>query len=118
MQPQSEPTFPVDQARHASPARVRIQAVSVVRSLDSIPAWFTCGAVAIGNFDGVHRGHQAMLAQFPGNHFVLVQAAKYYVIVRDYARAAALYDEDFRLFRTPQSRQLADQASRLAQGAR
>ena len=58
------------------------------------------------------------LAQFPANHFVLVQAAKYYVIVRDYARAAALYNEDFRLFRTPQSRQLADQASRLAPGTR
>lgn len=61
MQPQSESSFTDDQARHANPARVRIQAVSVVRSLDSIPAGFTCGAVTIGNFDGVHRGHARLI---------------------------------------------------------
>jgi tetratricopeptide (TPR) repeat protein len=71
-----------------------------------------------GRTEEGERAVREKLGQFPGNHFVLVQAAKYYVIVRDYARAARLYEEDFRLFRTPQSRQLAEQASRLAREPR
>jgi riboflavin kinase / FMN adenylyltransferase len=35
--------------------------MQVIRSLESIPASLTRTVVAIGNFDGVHRGHQAIM---------------------------------------------------------
>jgi len=35
--------------------------MNLVRSLDDFPADFWCGAVAIGNFDGVHLGHARLV---------------------------------------------------------
>ena len=58
------------------------------------------------------------LREFPQSHFALTQAAKFYVIVRDYGKAADLYAVDFRLFRTRQSRLLAEEAGRFRQGIR
>ncbi|OGD21798.1 MAG: hypothetical protein A2W03_11615 [Candidatus Aminicenantes bacterium RBG_16_63_16] len=63
--------------------------------------------------DGEHLIRR-LLGQFPRNHNALVRAAKFYLIVRDYDQAAGLYAEDFRLFRTRQSRLLAEEAARLA----
>ncbi len=59
-----------------------------------------------------------LLGQFPRNHFVLTRAAKFYLIVQDYGKAAELYAEDFRLFRNRQSRQLATEAAQLAKESR
>lgn len=36
--------------------------MQIFRSLDSLPAWLGRTVLAIGNFDGVHRGHQAILS--------------------------------------------------------
>ena len=37
-------------------------AFAVFRSLDEIPAGFGPAVAAVGNFDGVHKGHRAILA--------------------------------------------------------
>lgn len=38
-----------------------VDAVNLIRTIDHLPAEVTGGAVTIGNFDGVHRGHAALL---------------------------------------------------------
>jgi hypothetical protein len=45
-----------------------------------------------------------LVARFPRNHFVLTRAAKFYLIVQDYRRAAGLYTRDYELFRNEQTK--------------
>ncbi len=41
--------------------------------------------------------------QFPKNHFVLTRAAKFYLLIKDYPKAADFFSRDYNLFRTKQS---------------
>ena len=46
---------------------------------------------------------------FPRNHFVLTRAAKFYLITRDYEKAAALYAQDYEIFPTRQTLKLIEE---------
>jgi len=50
-----------------------------------------------------------LVGRYPLNHFVLTRAAKFFLIVKDYPRAAALFGEDYRLFRNEQTRRLLEE---------
>jgi len=44
-----------------------------------------------------------ILKLFPQNHFVLTRAAKFFLLIKDYAQAAEFYSKDYSLFRNKQS---------------
>lgn len=50
-----------------------------------------------------------LVGRYPLNHFVLTRAAKFYLIVKDYPRAAELYGQDYKLFRNEQTRRLLEE---------
>jgi len=50
-----------------------------------------------------------LVGRYPQNHFVLTRAAKFYLIVKDYPRAADLYGRDYRLFRNEQTKILLEE---------
>jgi tetratricopeptide (TPR) repeat protein len=54
-----------------------------------------------------------LVSRYPQNHFVLTRAAKFYLIVKDYRRAAELYGQDYRLFRNEQTRRLLEELQPL-----
>jgi hypothetical protein len=54
-----------------------------------------------------------LIGRYPQNHFVLTRAAKFYLIVEDYRRAASLYGRDYELFRNEQTKVLLDQLQPL-----
>jgi tetratricopeptide (TPR) repeat protein len=52
---------------------------------------------------------QERLRASPRNHFVLTRAAKFYLIVKDYEKAAALYARDYEIFPSPQTQKLIEE---------
>jgi tetratricopeptide (TPR) repeat protein len=46
---------------------------------------------------------QEILKSFPQNHHVLTKAARFYLLIKDYPRAAEFYSRDYSLFRYRQS---------------
>jgi tetratricopeptide (TPR) repeat protein len=52
---------------------------------------------------------QEKLRAFPRNHFVLTRAAKFYLILKDYEKAAALYIRDYEIFPARQTRKLIEE---------
>jgi tetratricopeptide (TPR) repeat protein len=50
-----------------------------------------------------------LVGHYPQNHFVLTRAAKFYLIVKDYPRAADLYGRDYELFRNEQTKKLLEE---------
>ena len=53
----------------------------------------------------------------PRNHFVLTRAAKFYLVIKDYGKAAALYERDYEIFPSPQTQSLIRELNDLRQEA-
>jgi len=51
----------------------------------------------------------------PRNHFVLTRAAKFYLIVKDYKKAEALYVQEYEIFPSRQTRKLIEELRGLQQ---
>jgi len=51
----------------------------------------------------------------PRNHFVLTRAAKFYLIIKDYKKAEALYVQDFEIFPSRQTQKLIEELQGLQQ---
>ncbi len=58
-----------------------------------------------------------LVGRYPRNHFVLTRAAKFYLIVKDYPRAADLYGRDYSLFRNEQTKKLLEELESLSPGS-
>lgn len=56
---------------------------------------------------------QDLLARYPQNHDVLTRAAKFYLIVKDYAKAKELYGKDYSLFRNEQTKRYLEELQTL-----
>ncbi len=52
---------------------------------------------------------QDLLGRYPQHHDVLTRAAKFYLIIKDYSKAAELYERDYALFRNEQTRRYLDE---------
>jgi hypothetical protein len=50
-----------------------------------------------------------LVKRYPQNHFVLTRAAKFYLIVEDYPRAAELYGRDYSIFHNEQTKKLLEE---------
>ena len=64
------------------------------------------------------EGEQIILEKlraFPRNHFVLTRAAKFYLVIKDYEKAAALYVQDYEIFPARQTRKLIEELRGLRQ---
>jgi tetratricopeptide (TPR) repeat protein len=52
---------------------------------------------------------QDLVGRYPRNHDVLTRAAKFYVILKDYSKAAELFERDYSLFRNEQTRRFLEE---------
>ncbi|MCJ7682061.1 MAG: hypothetical protein MUP70_15140, partial [Candidatus Aminicenantes bacterium] len=54
-----------------------------------------------------------LLSLFPENHLILLHAAKFYIILKDYDRALSLLTRDYALFPTEEIKGLLEQVRRV-----
>jgi tetratricopeptide (TPR) repeat protein len=56
---------------------------------------------------------QDLVGRYPRNHDVLTRAAKFYLIIKDYSQAAALYERDYSLFHNEQTKRYLEELRSL-----